>query len=64
MRWNLTVIDPPSFPFTHFLFDTVRMLAFTLEELGQRVSVTQNRLEDDCLNVLIGVHLLREAEEV
>lgn len=64
MRWNLTVIDPPSFPFTHFLFDTVRMLAFTLEKLGQRMSVTQNRLEDDCLNVLIGVHLLREAEEV
>jgi hypothetical protein len=64
VRWNLTVIDPPSFPFTHFLFDTVRMLAFTLEELGQEVSVTQNRLEADCLNVLIGVHLLDDAQQV
>jgi len=64
MRWNLTVIDPPTFPFTHFLFDTVRMLAFTLEELGQTVSVTQNRLEAGCMNILIGVHLLGDAREV
>ncbi len=63
MRWNLTVIDPPGFPFTHFLFDSVRMVAFSLEDLGLDVSITQNKLEPDRVNVLCGVHLLRDERD-
>lgn len=64
VRFNLVVIDPPSYPYTHFLFDTVRMLAASLEELGFDTSIRQNKLEADALNVLVGIHLLSGGKDV
>lgn len=64
MRMNVVVIDPPSFPYTHFLFDTVRMLHFTLLELGVDTTLTRNKLEPGRLNILCGVHLLAGGHDV
>ncbi len=58
MRMNVVVIDPPGYPYAHFLFDTVRMIHYTLLELGVDATLTRNRLEAGRVNVLCGIHLL------
>lgn len=64
MRMNVVVLDPPGFPFAHFLFDTVRMLQLTLLELGVDTTLTRNKLESNRLNVLCGIHHLAGETEV
>lgn len=64
MRMNVVVIDPPGYPYAHFLFDTVRMLHFTLLELGVDATLTRNRLEPGRINILCGIHLLAGTAEV
>ncbi len=64
MRMNVVVLDPPGFPFAHFLFDTVRMLQLTLQELGVDTTITRNKLESNRLNVLCGIHHLAGEAEV
>lgn len=60
MRFNVTVIDPPGSRFTHFLFDSVRYLARSIESLGHECTITRNTLEHRRVNVLVGVHLLTD----
>jgi hypothetical protein len=56
MRFNITLIDPPGYRFTHFLFDVVRMLQGGLDDLGFDCSVTRNDVERGCVNILVGIH--------
>jgi hypothetical protein len=60
MDWNVAVIAPREFRFTHFLYDIARMLAFSIRELGAECCVTYNRLEPKRVNVLVGVHLIED----
>lgn len=58
MRFNLTVVDPPGYPYSHFLFDVVRLLQGGLEDLGHPCSITRNKTDGGALNILVGVHLI------
>lgn len=60
MDWNVAVIAPREYRFTHFLYDTARLLAFSIRELGTDCCVTYNRLEPKRINVLVGVHLIED----
>lgn len=67
MRFNLTILDPPGYPFTRFLFDVIRLLQGALESLGHPCTISQNTLERGRINILVGLHnvqtpdLVREA---
>lgn len=56
VRFNITIIDPPGYPFTHFLFDLIRLLQGGLESLGHPCTITRNALEKGRINVLVGLH--------
>jgi hypothetical protein len=64
MDWNVTIIAPREFRYTHFLFDVARTLAFTIRELGYECSITHNRLEPQRINLLVGVHLIEDTQSV
>lgn len=60
MRFNVAVVTPPGFPFTHFFFDSVRMLRGAIEGAGRPCTVTHNVLERDRVNVIVGIHTLTD----
>lgn len=62
VRFNLTIVDPPGYPFTHFLFDLVRLLRGGIETLGHPCSVTQNAIEPGRVNILVGIHNIQKPE--
>lgn len=64
MRFNIAVIDPKGFPWTHFLFDTCKLLCYGLEELGHDCTIRQNSLESSRLNIIVGGHHLATPESV
>lgn len=64
MKLNIAVIDPKGFPWTHFLFDTCKLLCYGLEELGHDCSIRQNNLEPSRLNIIVGGHHLAAPENV
>lgn len=64
MRFNLAVLDPPGYPYTHFLFDLLRLLQAGLESLGHPCTLSHNALEPGRVNVLVGLHNLQTADQV
>lgn len=64
MKFNITVIDPKGFPWTHFLFDGCKFFCHALEELGHDCSIRLNNLEPSRLNILVGGHHLASPEHV
>lgn len=64
MRFNVVTIDPPNSPWSHFLFDLVRMISYGLEELGHTCTLTRNTPEKEAINILLGVHHLATTEAV
>jgi hypothetical protein len=64
MDWNVAILAPREFRFTHFLFDTARAVALTIRELGFDCCTTLNRLEPDRINLLVGIHLIEDPQAV
>jgi hypothetical protein len=64
MRFNVTLIEPSGERYAHFLFDMVRYLVGTLELLGHDCTIERNRCLPEAINVLVGIHLLRNPEDV
>lgn len=64
VKFNIAVIDPKGFPWTHFLFDTCKLICYGLEELGHDCTIRQNNLEPSRLNIIVGGHHLASAEHV
>lgn len=63
MQFNITVLDMPGFEFTHFLYDTVKLLNYGLSSLGHDCIIGRNNLDPGRLNVLVGGFQLRQAQE-
>jgi hypothetical protein len=64
VRFNITIIDPPGYPFTHFLFDVIRLLQGGLESLGHPCTITRNALEAGRINILVGLHNVQDPDLV
>lgn len=62
MNFNVTLIDPPQYKYAYFLTDTCRLLAAGLRELGHTCSLTVNNFDGNSMNVIVGTHLLSEAD--
>lgn len=60
MRFNVAIVTPPRFPFTHFLYDSVRMIQGAILGAGRACTVTHNALERNRINVLVGIHTLAD----
>jgi hypothetical protein len=64
MRFNITVIDPPGYPYTHFLFPLCKLLSCGLESLGHSCHITRNSIGHGRLTIVVGGHLLTSIEDV
>ena len=64
MKFNVCIIDPPGYRFTHFLYDLSKLLAYGLEDVGGDCTLTRNRLESGRTNVVMGAHNITHADQV
>ena len=64
MRIHVANIEPQGYRFPHFLDHLVKLVAFGLESLGHNCSIAQNNLEPNCLNVIVGGHLITRSEDI
>ncbi len=62
MKFNVTLIDPPSYKLAYFLTDTCRTLAYGLRSLGHVCHLTVNNFDISATNVLVGTHLLSQTD--
>lgn len=62
MNFNVVLIDPAQYKYAYFLTDTCRLIAAGLRELGHTCSLTVNNLDGGSMNVIVGTHLLSEAD--
>lgn len=62
--FNITLIEPKGYPFTHFLFDMARGFCYAIESLGHDCSIQRNRFESRRVNIIIGGHHYRNPAEV
>lgn len=64
MRVHVAVVSPQNYRFGHFFNDIIRMLMGGLEDAGVTATLAVNKVESDCLNILIGPHLIGTPQEV
>lgn len=56
MKFNIVVIDPPNYAYTHFLFDTIKYLSYGLESLGHDCYISKNKFDSGRINIIFGGH--------
>ncbi len=64
MRFHIVVIEPQGYRYAHFLYDIVKLVAGGLEQAGHETSLGRNQVDQHCINIVIGGHLLRRKEEL
>lgn len=64
MKFQVAVVEPEGYRYAHFLYDIVRLLAGTIEDLGHDCTIAKNNLDPDRVNIIVGAHLVRTAREV
>jgi hypothetical protein len=64
MKFNISVVDPKGYPYTHFLYNTCKLLNYGLESLGHDCCITRNHLDASRMTILIGGHLLNSLDVI
>jgi hypothetical protein len=64
MKFNISVIHPANYRFTHFLYPMSKLLCSGLESLGHDCCMTRNRLDANRMTILVGGHLLESSQDV
>ena len=63
MKFNITIVEPPGYRFTHFLFPLCKLLSCGLESLGHDCYVTRNTLDPSRITIIVAGHLLNSPQE-
>jgi len=64
IKFSICVIDPVGYKFTHFLYDTIRYLCYSLEDAGYDCCINRNLLMNDRINIIVGLHLINDMSVV
>ncbi|MCS6850787.1 MAG: hypothetical protein NZ700_06420 [Gemmataceae bacterium] len=64
MKFNVAVVDPQGYPYTHFLYYFCKLLCYGLESLGHDCVISRNSLEPGRMTIIVGGHLLQSADQV
>ncbi len=56
MKFNLTILEPPDYKHAHFLFDSAKYIAYSLESLGHSCSIKSNYADAGRINILFNAH--------
>ncbi len=59
-RFQISVIDPDSYRYGHFLHDIIKILCHAIETLGYDCVINRNAIASDRINIIIGAHLLTD----
>ncbi len=62
MRYNVTLVDPPTYKFAYVLIDICRTIASGIRSLGHRSDLSVNNIDTDSINIIVGTHLLTEQD--
>src|SRR5208282_1614878 len=64
MKFNVAVIDPKGYAYTHFLFYFCKLICHGLESLGHDCIVSRNAFDPGRTNIVVGGHLLSSPDQV
>ena len=58
MKYNVCIISPLGYPHSGAFTELAELIAYSLEDLGYRSSISMNECYVDSRNIIIGAHLL------
>jgi hypothetical protein len=62
VKYNVTLVDPPSYKYAYLATDTCRVIAHSLRSLGHVCDLTTNNVDASAINIIVGGHLLTEVD--
>ena len=58
VRYNVTLVDPPTYKYAYVLADICRIVASGIRSLGFRCDLSTNNIDTGATNIIVGTHLL------
>ena len=58
MRYHICTLQPAGYPHTAAFDELIELLAYSLQDLGHTVTRGTNRLPEDWINIVFGMHLV------
>ena len=64
MKFNIVILDPPEFKWTHFCFDSAKTVYYGILSAGYPCSISRAAFEPGCINIIFGADLIQKPFEV